>query len=56
MTGGKVVYDTRVYLNTRDVVLAASAQPIIGKTWNAFMREIMLSEGVLYGGEISDHH
>ncbi len=56
VTGGKVVYDTRVYWNTRDVVLAASAQPIMGKTGHAFMKERMRAEGVVYGGEMSAHH
>lgn len=42
--GGKVVYDTRAYWNTRDVVLAAGGQPVMGKTGHAFMKERMRAE------------
>ena len=54
--GGKVVYDTRVYWNTRDVVLAAGGQPVMGKTGHAFMKERMRAEDAVYGGEMSAHH
>ena len=54
--GGKVVHDTRVYWNTRDVVLAAGGQPIMGKTGHAFMKERMRAEDAVYGGEMSAHH
>ena len=54
--GGKVVYDTRVYWNTRDVVQAAGGQPVMGKTGHAFMKERMRAEDAVYGGEMSAHH
>lgn len=54
--GGKIVYDTRVYWNTREVVLAAGGQPIMGKTGHAFMKERMRAEDAVYGGEMSAHH
>lgn len=54
--GGKVVHDTRVYWNTREVVLAAGGVPIMGKTGHAFMKERMRAEDAVYGGEMSAHH
>ena len=54
--GGKVVYDTRVYWNTREVVQAAGGQPVMGKTGHAFMKERMRAEDAVYGGEMSAHH
>lgn len=54
--GGKVVHDTRVYWNTREVVAAAGGQPIMGKTGHAFMKERMRAEDAVYGGEMSAHH
>lgn len=54
--GGKVVHDTRVYWNTREVVLAAGGQPVMGKTGHAFMKERMRTEDAVYGGEMSAHH
>ena len=56
MPGGKVVHDTRVYWNTRDVVLASGGLPIMGKTGHAFMKERMRAEDAVYGGEMSAHH
>lgn len=54
--GGKVVYDPRVYWNTRDMVLAAGGQPVMGKTGHAFIKERMRVEDAVYGGEMSAHH
>lgn len=54
--GGKVVHDTRVYWNTREVVLAAGGRPVMGKTGHAFMKERMRAEDAVYGGEMSAHH
>jgi phosphomannomutase len=54
--GGKVVHDTRVYWNTREVVLAAGGTPIMGKTGHAFMKERLRAEDAVYGGEMSAHH
>lgn len=56
MPGGKIVYDTRVYWNTRHVVLASGGQPVMGKTGHAFMKERMRAEDAVYGGEMSAHH
>lgn len=54
--GGKVIHDTRVYWNTREMVLAARGTPIMGKTGHAFMKERMRAEDAVYGGEMSAHH
>ncbi len=54
--GGKVIHDTRVYWNTREMVLAAGGTPIMGKTGHAFMKERMRAEDAVYGGEMSAHH
>lgn len=54
--GGKIVHDTRVYWNTRDMVLAAGGTPLMGKTGHAFMKERMRAEDAVYGGEMSAHH
>lgn len=54
--GGKVAHDTRVYWNTREMVLAAGGQPVMGKTGHAFMKERMRAEDAVYGGEMSAHH
>ena len=51
-----MVHDTRVYWNTREMVLAASGQPVMGKTGHAFMKERMRAEDAVYGGEMSAHH
>lgn len=54
--GGTVVHDTRVYWNTREMVLAAGGQPVMGKTGHAFMKECMRARDAVYGGEMSAHH
>jgi len=54
--GGKVVHDTRVYWNTREVVTELGGKPVMGKTGHAFMKERMRVENAVYGGEMSAHH
>lgn len=54
--GGKIIHDTRVYWNTREMVLAAGGTPVMGKTGHAFMKEKMRAEDAVYGGEMSAHH
>lgn len=56
LPGGKVVHDTRVYWNTRDIVTSLGGVPIMGKTGHAFMKEKMRAENAVYGGEMSAHH
>ena len=54
--GGTVVHDTRVYWNTRDLVLGAGGRPVMGKTGHSFMKERMRAANAVYGGELSGHH
>lgn len=54
--GGKIIHDTRVYWNTREMVLVAGGTPVMGKTGHAFMKERMRAEDAVYGGEMSAHH
>ncbi|MDR2819368.1 MAG: phosphomannomutase [Desulfovibrio sp.] len=54
--GGKILYDTRAYWNTRDIVLNCGGRPVMGKTGHAFMKEKMREIDAVYGGEMSAHH
>lgn len=54
--GGAVVHDTRVYWNTREIVLAEGGRPVMSKTGHSFMKERMRAEDAVYGGELSAHH
>ena len=54
--GGRVVHDTRVYWNTRQMVAEAGGVAVMGKTGHAFMKERMRTENAVYGGEMSAHH
>ncbi len=54
--GQKIIHDTRVYWNTRELVLASGGIPLMGKTGHAFMKERLRAENALYGGEMSAHH
>ncbi|MCR5562521.1 MAG: phosphomannomutase [Desulfovibrio sp.] len=54
--GGKIVFDPRVYWNTREIIIEAGGVPVMGKTGHAFMKERMRAENAVYGGEMSAHH
>lgn len=54
--GGKILHDTRLYWNTREMAAKAGGVPVIGKTGHAFMKERMRRENAVYGGEMSAHH
>lgn len=54
--GGKILHDTRLYWNTREMVRQAGGEPVMGKTGHAFMKERMRRENAVYGGEMSAHH
>ena len=53
--GGAVVHDTRVYWNTREIVVAEGGRPVMSKTGHSFMKERMRAEDAVYGGELSGH-
>lgn len=54
--GGKILHDTRLYWNTREMVGRAGGVPVMTKTGHAFMKERMRLENAVYGGEMSAHH
>ena len=54
--GARIIYDTRVYWNTRELIQAGGGIPVMGKTGHAFMKERMRAEDAVYGGEMSAHH
>ena len=54
--GAKIIYDPRLYWNTREIVLQKGGIPIQSKTGHAFFKERMRVEDAVYGGEMSAHH
>ena len=55
-TDSKIIYDSRVYWSTEDIVVNAGGTPIKSKTGHAFIKERMRKEDAVYGGEMSAHH
>ena len=53
--GAKVIHDTRLYWNTREMVKNAGGEAVMGKTGHAFMKERMRAENAVFGGEMSAH-
>jgi phosphomannomutase len=54
--GARILHDTRLIWNTREMVEEAGGIALEGKTGHAFMKERMRRDDVLYGGEMSAHH
>ncbi|MDR1946874.1 MAG: phosphomannomutase [Desulfovibrio sp.] len=54
--GARILHDTRLIWNTREMAEEAGGIPLEGKTGHAFMKERMRRDDVLYGGEMSAHH
>ncbi|MDL2317358.1 phosphomannomutase [Desulfovibrio sp. OttesenSCG-928-A18] len=54
--GARIIHDSRLIWNTRELVLEAGGIPVESKTGHAFMKERMRREVALYGGEMSGHH
>ena len=54
--GERVIHDSRLIWNTREMVLAAGGIPLESKAGHAFLKERMRAENALYGGEMSAHH
>ncbi len=52
----KIIFDPRVYWNTREIVNQCGGTPIMSKTGHAFIKERMRAEDAVYGGEMSAHH
>ena len=54
--GAKIIHDPRLTWNTIDQVRATGGVPVQSKTGHAFIKERMLQEDAIYGGEMSAHH
>ena len=55
-SGEKVVHDTRLVWNTREIVIENNGIPLMNRTGHAFMKDRMRAEDAIYGGEMSAHH
>jgi phosphomannomutase len=53
---GRIIHDPRLYWNTCELVTAAGGEPLRCRTGHARIKEMMVAENVLYGGEMSAHH
>ncbi|MBI5834623.1 MAG: phosphomannomutase [Armatimonadetes bacterium] len=54
--GAKIIHDPRLIWNTQEMVEAAGGQAVRSRTGHARIKELMVAEDVLYGGEMSAHH
>lgn len=54
--GQKIVHDPRVYWCTRELVIRAGGECIMGKGGHSNMKAAMRAADALYGGEMSAHH
>jgi len=54
--GEKIIHDPRLIWNTQKIVTEAGGIPVMCKTGHAFIKERMLKENAIYGGEMSAHH
>lgn len=54
--GAGIVHDPRLTWNTIDLVESMGGNAIQCKTGHGFMKERMLAEDAIYGGEMSAHH
>ncbi|MBD5552874.1 MAG: phosphomannomutase [Desulfovibrio sp.] len=54
--GEKVIHDTRVFWNTRDLVFAMGGIPVMSRGGHTYMKEAMRREDAIYGAEMSGHH
>lgn len=54
--GEKIIYDSRLTWNTKELVEENGGIPVISKSGHAFIKEKMRQENAIYGGEMSAHH
>ncbi len=52
----KIIHDSRILFNTRDIVDSKGAVGIQSKTGHAFVKHAMRKHDAVYGGEVSAHH
>jgi len=55
-TGAAIVFDTKLCLNTLDVIERHGGKAIPAETGHAFMKQAMRENKAIYGGELSAHH
>ena len=53
--GATIIYDPRLYWNTREIILKDGGRPIMSKTGHAFIKQAMRQYDSVYGGEMSAH-
>ncbi len=54
--GAAIVFDTKLCLNTLDVINRYDGRPVPAETGHAFMKLAMREHNAIYGGELSAHH
>ncbi|MGR3793206.1 phosphomannomutase [Vannielia sp. SX4] len=54
--GAKIVHDTRVAFNAREVIAEAGGVAVPSPSGHSLIKRLMRSEDGIYGGEISAHH
>ncbi|MDF1872355.1 phosphomannomutase [Vannielia sp.] len=54
--GAKIVHDTRVAFNSREVIAEAGGTAVASPTGHSLIKALMRREDAVYGGEISAHH
>ena len=54
--GSKIIHDSRVIWNIKDVVENHSGYSLVSKTGHAFIKKSMRDNNAIYGGEMSAHH
>jgi phosphomannomutase len=54
--GAAIVFDTKLCLNTIDVIRNHNGKPVQAETGHAFMKRAMRDHKAIYGGELSAHH
>ena len=54
--GATIVFESKLCLNTLDVIHKHGGQPARAETGHAFMKRAMREHNAIYGGELSAHH
>jgi phosphomannomutase len=54
--GGAIVFDTKLRLNTLEMINRYGGVPVPSATGHAYMKQKMHAHQAVYGGELSSHH
>lgn len=54
--GAKIAYDVRPGKITRDMIMEAGGTPVVTRVGHSLIKEQMLKEDIIYGGESSGHY